>query len=147
MPYFLRYLLLLIFLSFTITSEEDHHEEESEVHDVMAYVLDPAARGIWNFSGSYVTEEGEFRLEPTSDEGWERIMQSAKTVSEVSYLLSLPSRSEGRPLWLAFSSSLEVIGDKAFEAAEHQDPEELFKVGAELYQVCVACHKAYWVKD
>jgi mono/diheme cytochrome c family protein len=38
---------------------------------------------------------------------------------------------------------LKVVGDKAFEAAEQQDVEELFRVGAELYQVCVACHQTY----
>lgn len=146
MPFF-RYLLVLSLFSFQVLGEEDHNEEHSEVHDVMAYVLDPAARGIWNFSGSYITEDGEFRLEPTTDEGWEKIMQSAKVISETSYLLSLPSRSEGRPLWLSFSSSLKIVGEKAFEAAEAKDTEELFKVGAEIYQVCVACHNAYWIKN
>jgi type V secretory pathway adhesin AidA len=25
--------------------------------------------------------------------------------------------------------------------------EDLFKIGAELYQVCVACHQTYWIKE
>ena len=42
---------------------------------------------------------------------------------------------------------LKGIGESAFKAAENQDSEELFKIGAELYQVCVACHQAYWIKE
>ena len=41
---FLRLFIVLSFLSFQVISEEDHDEDHSEVHDVMAYVLDPAAR-------------------------------------------------------------------------------------------------------
>ena len=54
--------------------------------------------------------------------------------------------SQGRSDWIRFSELLEQIGKKAFEAAENKDPEELFEVGADLYQACVACHNVYMKK-
>ena len=52
-----------------------------------------------------------------------------------------------RSQWLGFSQALKAIGEEAFIAAENKDSEELFRVGADLYQDCVACHKVYWIKD
>ena len=34
-----------------------------------------------------------------------------------------------------------------FAAAENEDSEALFEIGAELYQICVACHQIYWIKE
>ena len=53
------------------------------------------------------------------------------------------SRSENKNEWIVFASLLKDVGDKAFEAAEAKDVEALFQIGAELYQVCVACHQVY----
>ena len=71
------------------------------------------------------------------------MLYGAKVISESAFLLSRPQISKNREEWIAVSGLLKVVGDKAFEAAEQQDVEELFRVGAELYQVCVACHQTY----
>lgn len=122
-------------------------EGHSDVHDLMAYVLDPAAEVIWDSAGYVITEEGEFNLEPTDEEGWNKVKYGAKVISESSFLLSLPDRAVDQTQWIALSTMLKGIGESAFKAAENQDSEELFKIGAELYQVCVACHQAYWIKE
>lgn len=122
-------------------------EGHSDVHDLMAYVLDPAAEVIWDSAGYIITEEGEFNLEPTDEEGWNKVKYGAKVISESSFLLSLPDRAVDQTQWIALSTMLKGIGESAFKAAENQDSEELFKIGAELYQVCVACHQAYWIKE
>lgn len=133
----LTLLLLIIFPSFS--AEEDH----SEIHDLMAHLLDPAAEAIWDSAGFVITEEGEFSLEPKNQEEWDKVLYGAKVISESAFLLSRPEISKNRKDWIAVSGLLKVVGDKAFEAAERQDVEELFKVGADLYQVCVACHQTY----
>ena len=122
-------------------------EGHSDVHDLMAYVLDPAAEVIWVSACYIITEEGEFNLEPTDEEGWNKVKYGAKVISESSFLLSLPDRAVDQTQWIALSTMLKGIGESAFKAAENQDSEELFKIGAELYQVCVACHQAYWIKE
>ena len=123
----------------SFSAEEDH----SEIHDLMAHLLDPAAEAIWDSAGFVITEEGEFSLEPKNQEEWDKVLYGAKVISESAFLLSRPEISKNRKDWIAVSGLLKVVGDKAFEAAERQDVEELFKVGADLYQVCVACHQTY----
>jgi len=136
-------LVLAVTFSFHLMSSE----EDSEVHDLMAYVLDPAAEAIWDSAGFVITEEGETNLAPTNQEGWDKVKHGAKVISESSYLLSMPERAVDQAQWVALSMALKGMGEKAFKAAENEDSEALFEIGAELYQICVACHQIYWVKE
>ena len=139
----MKYLILLLFtLSFSpfnVANEDEH----SDMHDFMAHLLTPASEAIWESSGYVITEEGEFSLEPTNEEEWERVLYGAKVITESASLLSIPSRSKNRNEWIVFAGLLEGVGQKAFEAAERKDVDALFEIGAELYQVCVACHQVY----
>ncbi len=136
-------LVLAVTFSFQLLSSE----EDSEVHDLMAYVLDPAAEAIWDSAGFVITEEGETNLAPTNQEGWDKVKHGAKVISESSYLLSMPERAVDQAQWVALSMALKGMGEKAFKAAENEDSEALFEIGAELYQICVACHQIYWIKE
>ena len=136
-------LVLAVTFSFQLQSSEDG----SEVHDLMAYVLDPAAEVIWDSAGFVITEEGETNLAPTNQEGWDKVKHGAKVISESSYLLSMPERAVDQAQWVALSMALKGMGEKAFKAAENEDSEALFEIGAELYQLCVACHQIYWIKE
>ena len=136
-------LVLAVTFSFQLLSSEDG----SEVHDLMAYVLDPAAEAIWDSAGFVITEEGETNLAPTNQEGWDKVKHGAKVISESSYLLSMPERAVDQAQWVALSMAFKGMGEKAFKAAENEDSEALFEIGAELYQLCVACHQIYWIKE
>jgi len=135
-------LVIVITFSFQLLASE----KDSEVHDLMAYVLDPAAEAIWDSAGFVITEEGETNLAPTNQEGWDKVKHGAKVISESSYLLSMPERAVDQAQWVALSMALKGMGEKAFTAAENEDSEALFEIGAELYQICVACHQIYWNK-
>ncbi len=137
----------LLVLSVTFSFQLLSSEEGSEVHDLMAYVLDPAAEAIWDSAGFVITEEGETNLAPTNQEGWDKVKHGAKVISESSYLLSMPERAVDQAQWVALSMALKGMGEKAFKAAENEDSEALFEIGAELYQICVACHQIYWIKE
>ena len=127
------------FSTFNLANEDKH----SDMHDFMAHLLTPASEAIWESSGYVITEEGEFSLEPTNEEEWERVLYGAKVITESASLLSIPSRSKNRNEWIVFAGLLEEVGQKAFDAAERKDVNALFDIGAELYQVCVACHQVY----
>ena len=136
--------LVLVFFVFSLSTFNLANEDEhSDMHDFMAHLLTPASEAIWESSGYVITEEGELSLEPANEEEWERVLYGAKVITESASLLSIPSRSKNRNEWIVFAGLLEGVGQKAFEAAEKKDVEALFEVGAELYQVCVACHQVY----
>jgi len=136
--------LVLLFFVFSLSTFNLANEDEhSDMHDFMAHLLTPASEAIWESSGYVITEEGEFSLEPTNEEEWERVLYGAKVITESASLLSIPSRSKNRNEWIVFAGLLEGVGQKAFEAAERKDVDALFEIGAELYQVCVACHQVY----
>ena len=139
--------LLLISFALTLSPFSAANEDEhSDMHDLMAHLLTPASEAIWESSGYVITEEGEFSLEPTSEEEWQRVLYGAKVITESAYLLNIPSRSKDRKEWIIFSNLLKDVGEKAFEAAEERNVESLFEIGAELYQVCVACHQVYMIE-
>ena len=139
----MKKLVLLFFVFSLSTFNLANEDEHSDMHDFMAHLLTPASEAIWESSGYVITEEGEFSLEPTIEEEWERVLYGAKVITESASLLSIPSRSKNRNEWIVFAGLLEEVGHKAFRAAEKKDVEALFEVGAELYQVCVACHQVY----
>ena len=114
-----------------------------DLHDLMAHFLTPASEKIWNSSGSIITEEGELSLAPTNQEGWDEVIFGAQVLIESTYILNRPDRAKGRKDWIEFSKLLEPIGKRALDAAERQKSEELFEIGADLYQACVACHNVY----
>ena len=95
----------LIFLPFNVATEDGH----SDMHDLMAHLLTPASEAIWESSGYVITEEGEFSLEPTNEEEWERVLYGAKVISESAYLLNIPSRSKNRKELVLFASLLEDV--------------------------------------
>ena len=136
----------LLVIAITFSFQLLASEKDSEVHDLMAYILDPAAEAIWDSAGFVITEKGETNLAPTNQEGWDKVKHGAKVISESSYLLSMPERAVDQAQWVALSMALKGMGEKAFTASENKDSEALFEIGAELYQICVACHQIYWNK-
>ena len=51
--------LCVISLSLSYQIAASEMEGHTDIHDVMAYVLDPAAEAIWDSAGYVITEEGE----------------------------------------------------------------------------------------
>ena len=129
----MKKLVLLFFVFSLSTFNLANEDEHSDMHDFMAHLLTPASEAIWESSGYVITEEGEFSLEPTNEEEWERVLYGAKVITESASLLSIPSRSKNRNEWIVFAGLLEEVGHKAFRAAEKKDVEALFEVGAELF--------------
>ena len=98
-------LAILLFTNIPFVFAEDDH---SEIHDLMAHLLDPAAEAIWDSAGFVITEEGEFSLEPKNQEEWDKVLYGAKVISESAFLLSRPQISKNREDWIAVSSLLKT---------------------------------------
>jgi len=112
----------------------------------MAVVLEPAAEKIWDSAGFIVTDSEVQSLAPTTDEGWEEVRHGAAVVAETGNLLLMPGRRMPGDDWMEIAARLTQAGKRAMAAAEARDPDALFEVGGEIYNVCVSCHQLYWLE-
>lgn len=124
-------------------TQQPNYVLDFDHHDLMTYVLDPAADVIWSSAGEIITIEGTQDLAPTTDEGWQNVQNNAAILVESANLLQLPGRAEDLQDWAEYSQGLATMSHKAFAAAEAKDADALFAAGADIYQVCLACHQKY----
>ncbi|MCX2981616.1 hypothetical protein EYC98_12155 [Halieaceae bacterium IMCC14734] len=117
----------------------------TDIHETMLWILDPAADKIWDSAGTIITAEGRTELAPTTDEGWQEVVQAAAVLAEAGNLLMLPGRSAGAD-WNEYSEGLIGAGQLAIAAAQQQDSDALFDAGGRIYLVCKACHDQYWIE-
>jgi cytochrome c556 len=110
---------------------------------MMVWYLEPAADVIWDSAGFVITEDGEVDLQPTTQEGWDQVRNSATVVAEGGNLLMLPGLAVDADDWRDYSSGLIDAGVKARQAAVNRDAEALFDAGGQIYNVCRACHNRY----
>ncbi len=117
------------------------------VHDLMTDKMEPAVEGIWDSAGWIVTEEGEEELWPTTDEGWQRVIESAEKVAEAARALQTSRYAASEDDWNEIADGLIGAANRAKRAAADRDKQELFDAGGHLYRVCVACHQRYMTED
>jgi hypothetical protein len=115
--------------------------------EMMGHVVDPAAWTYWRGSGTEVTAKGERDLSPTTEEGWTELENGAATLVEAGNLLQLPGRAR-EPLadWNKYAQQLTAKGLEAKDAAEKHDKDGVYKKGAEVYEVCTACHEQFVIQ-
>lgn len=115
--------------------------------DFMNWVLDPAADVIWGSAGTITTLDGEEDLAPTTEAEWDAVRNAAALIAESGNLLMLPGRAVDDGDWMELSQGLITVGERAIAAAEARDDEQLFDVGGQIYNVCLACHQRYISED
>lgn len=126
---------------------EPAYDLTNTVHDVMAYVLDPATDIVWAAAGTIVTEEGEQDLSPTTDEGWAAVKNAAAVVAESGNLLLMPGRAVDNAEWADYARGLVDVGVKTMDAADAKDKQAVFDLGGQMYRICTACHQKYIIGE
>jgi hypothetical protein len=115
--------------------------------ELMINVLDPAADVVWGAAGTVTSAEGQTDLSPTTEEGWMAVVQAAATVSESGNLLLLPGRAVDEKEWTEYAQQLVDAGAEAKKAALAKDKEAVFSTGGRIYEICLACHEKYVLKE
>lgn len=128
------------------TSVRPPYDLAMNSHQLMEWVLEPAADVVWDSAGTIITAEGHQELAPSTDEGWENVVRAGANLREAGNLLMLPGRAAGND-WIEYSRALSGTGRLVMGAAQAQDPDALFDAGGRVYQVCRACHDQYWVRE
>ena len=119
------------------------------VQQMMADHVQPTADVYWGSVKfeSELMEDGtveERDIRPETDEEWEEVRAAAARLGEFGQSLATPAYSEGRgDDWLAFANGLVDVSALAEQAAVDQDPDAVFEVGGNVYNVCRACHQMY----
>ena len=114
------------------------------IQQFMADAVQPTADVYWQ-SVQFVSDEtGEHDIRPQTDEDWARVRTAGATLAEFGNLLMTPLYAEGRGQdWMDFSKGLVEMGLQAEQSAIDKDPEKVFEVGGNLYNVCSGCHQLY----
>lgn len=116
----------------------------ADLSTLMFTVVEPAAESYWDAVGWILDFEGEHYFRPESPEEWEQVRNAAYMIAESGNLLMVRDRGGADDAaWREYSRALTEVGMRAIEAAESEDPLQVFDAGAEVYFVCTSCHAAY----
>jgi hypothetical protein len=114
--------------------------------ELMHGVVDPAADVLWASVGSIVTREGVEDFFPRSEEEWIPIENAAVVLMESGNLLMIGDRAKDQDQWMTMSRGLVDAGKLALTAAQSRNPDEIFRVGGDIYAACDGCHQRYWTE-
>ena len=128
-------------------SGDEVASEEGPAFDFMNEVMQPAADIVWGAAGYVVDADGEHDLSPTTDEGWAEVRAGALDVIAAGEALKTADFALDHDSWDAFADGIIAAGGLVRDAADAQDGDAVFEVGAQLYRVCLACHQFYRVGE
>lgn len=124
-------------------AESERFDPVADVQELMLHVVEPSAQHYWRSVGWILDENGEEYIHPANDEEWLEVENAAFAVAESGNLLMMEGRALDDGAWMAMAGALVDVGRRALEVAENRDEQGVFDVGAEMYDVCSACHAAY----
>jgi len=108
---------------------------------LMDAVIERQANIVWESVGTFITPEGIEERRPSTDEQWKAVRDAAVNITESSNLLLIPARVQDNPeQWTQFVQEMIKQGERMIAAADKKSPDDVFNVGAELYDACVNCH-------
>jgi len=118
----------------------------ADVKQLMHSVLEPAADAYWDGVGTIIDHTGTTEIRPETTEDWDALVNHAYVMAESGNLLMLGPRAKDGGEWMQMSRAMVDVGEKAIRAAEAHNPQGVFDVGAEVYDVCTRCHEKYAVE-
>lgn len=124
--------------------EADQSTELMSLAELMDPHLNVASEVYWDNAGFIDTYEETIDLTPTTEEGWLSILNASTEIDRLSEELKNVGYSQGRAGWNELAEALKLATQRGREAVVNRDGDELFQAGAQLYQVCVACHQTFW---
>lgn len=116
---------------------------------LMAHVVERQAQIIWDAVGTVVTAEGTQEIRPANDEDWIKVKAAAINLTEAGNLLMMTPRAQDGDRWMQNVQRMMAQGERLITAADRKNTQEVFDVGADLYEACVTCHTQYMpeIKD
>lgn len=107
---------------------------------LMDAVIEKQANIVWESVGTFITAEGVDERRPQNDQDWKNIRDAAVNITESANLLLISPRIQAGEQWLQFTKELIAQGERMIAAADKKSADDVFNVGADLYDACVNCH-------
>lgn len=107
---------------------------------LMDAVIEKQANIVWESVGTFITPDGVDERRPQTDQDWKNIRDAAVNITESANLLLLSPRIQAGEQWLQFTKELIAQGERMIAAADKKSADDVFNVGADLYDACVNCH-------
>lgn len=140
-------LFLMAMAGCSAGSSDTPYAPTGSQYQFMTDYLEPASDVIWDSAGAIITVEGELDLQPTTEEGWLKVVHAATVVAEGGNLLMMPGLAMDTEDWNEYAQGLTRAALQAKRAAQAQDADALFDAGGAIYNVCRACHNQYMAQD
>jgi hypothetical protein len=121
----------------------------ADTKTLMAQVVERQAQIIWDAVGTIETAEGTQELRPQNADDWAKVKAAAINLTEAGNLLMMAPRAQDGDRWIQNVQRMMAEGERLMGAADRKNPQEVFDMGAELYEACVNCHTHYMpeIKD
>ncbi len=145
MNYF-KYLILIVCLTGCSKTEpivQPPYNSPLTLSQLMNWVLDPAADGIWDAVGWVSTAKGELAIAPKNEAQWDDLRNHAATLMEASNLLMLDKYAKDKNDWMLYANRLSKSAEATLEAINKRDIDAIFLTGSEIDTACEACHIKY----
>jgi hypothetical protein len=110
---------------------------------LMDAVIEKQANIVWESVGTFITADGIEERRPQNDQDWKNVKDAAVNITESANLLLMAPRLQAGEQWTQFTKELIAQGERMIAAADKKSPDDVFNVGADLYDACVNCHTNY----
>ena len=141
--FFLVCCCALLLASCTAPSSRPPFNTPLTIHELMEWVIDPAADGVWESVAWISNSEGDKEIFPKTQAEWDVVRNSAATLMEAANLLMLETRAVDQNNWMQAARRLSKNAEIALAAAKAKDVQLIFDIGAEIYNACSSCHRQY----
>ncbi len=136
-------LLLIVSCSKEETSPGKPFYSPLALTELMNWVLDPAADGVWGAVGWISTSKGEKVIAPRTEEEWDTLRNHAATLMEASNLLMLDNYAKDNKEWMYYANNLSKKAQITLQAIQKRDLDEIFITSSDIDTACEDCHKKY----
>ncbi len=151
------------------SAEAPQFSTDISVDEMMEAIVMPTADAIWKAVSVDLTDKGEVKTAPATDEAWLALRHQAVTLASVTNLLMIPSLKVNKDpaskkhgdgelspaemtklhksqmaAFAAHAQALHTSAMRAIAAIDKRDADALSDVGGEMDGICEGCHTQFW---
>jgi hypothetical protein len=126
------------------SGETPPYSADLDVAALMHHVMEPAAYDFWKGWGIILTAEQTIDISPRTEQEWREVENGAATVIAAANVLMTPGFARKPETdWYKAAQDLASVAKAGMDAAEKEDKQAMYDLGAKLDEACDACHDKF----